>query len=72
MAISDGDKPFGFIGVQWHGKLRQERTKWHEVGRPDSKTSIFQTSFFGLLSVLIHSNEVAKGQITQNLTKIGL
>ena len=42
------------------------------LARPGSKRSIFQTSFLGLLSVLIHSNEVGKGQIAQNMMKIGL
>ena len=42
------------------------------LGRPGSKRSIFQTSFLRLLSVVIHSNEVAKGQIAQNMMKIGL
>ena len=42
------------------------------VARPGSKRSIFQTSFLGLLSVPIHSNEPAKGQIAQNMMKIGL
>ena len=46
--------------------------KNHILGRPGSKRSIFQTSFLGLLSVVIHLNEVAKGQITQNMMKIGL
>ena len=40
--------------------------------RPGSKKSIFQTSFLGVLSVAIHSNEVAKGQIARNIIKIGL
>ena len=43
-----------------------------KVVRPGSKRSIFQTSFLGLLSVVIHSNEVAKGQIALNIIKIGL
>ena len=42
------------------------------LGRPGSKRSIFQTSFLGLLSVGIHLNEVGKGQIGQNMIKIGL
>ena len=42
------------------------------IARPGSKRSIFQTSFLGLLRVPIHSNEVAKGQIAQNMMKIGL
>jgi hypothetical protein len=42
------------------------------IARPGSKRSIFHTSFLGLLSFPIDSNEPAKGQIAQNMMKIGL
>jgi len=47
------------------------RTATGGVGRPDSKRSFFRTSFLGLISFLIHLNVVGKGQIAQNMMKIG-
>ena len=56
-----------FIIIYNTGRLSSE-----PLGRQGSKRSIFQTSFLGLLSAVIHLNEVAKGQVTQNMMKIGL
>ena len=51
---------------------KHRQTVTRSLVRPGSKKSIFQTSFLGVLSVAIHSNEVAKGQIARNIIKIGL
>ncbi len=58
----------------WTGCELRTVTKFSDrfLARPGSKRSIFQTSFLGLLRAPIHSNEVAKGQIAQNMMKIGL